>query len=674
MKKFIMCLLCGMLIFMTACDTSKPEDNTDIVSKYPNNYADIDEGTVNSEGITWLNGHLLPTFAPAAESLDAIEVSQSKDLYTLAVTFQGLINRKQPRVLILNSNAGEGKETWAKEFGLSYTKEKDIYKVIEKYKSEIKGIVIYDTKLNDTINVATTIAGVEDGIVVSPKLAEKLTAEPFNFPVIKDLRGMFTDRLEAYDFAYNEYFSKCDKRIFTGADPETNVGIRDLAVAAKAFTIWLDPTNPEDKEHVKKYFAQTEAGKGCYTGWWKGEVKGVAAASEFGIPTIPSDYYENYSVFSSLSKEIEIPEVPEKPKLENKLYVALVFSDGDNIQYNQHHMKSNSLWGSSKRGSVPIGWTISPMLLDAGPQMMNYYYKNATDMDCFISGPSGAGYMTVQNCKDEVLFDEFAKNTDTYFRKTNQKVITIWDTLGDMQGNSYSKYTKSLYGLFMQNGENKVYGETSSTPFTSNYAASIDDIKMNIEILSTKVDGTKPIFHAFQGVAWNMGYNDMQKMAASILKDLEDKVVFVRPDHFMMLQNEANGVPYNVALRGNVSSSQGENTESLVDGSFTNGWSAESENWISIDLGAEYKISRYVLKHAETAYMDKGLNTKDYKIQASSDNETWTDIEEVKGNTSSITDKNVDLFTAQYVRVLILNAGTDGIARVQEFELYGNKA
>jgi GxGYxYP_N second domain len=54
--------------------------------------------------------------------------------------------------------------------------------------AEIAGIVIYDTALIDTVNLATAIAGIENGLVASPAQATVLMAAPYNLPVIADLQ------------------------------------------------------------------------------------------------------------------------------------------------------------------------------------------------------------------------------------------------------------------------------------------------------------------------------------------------------------------------------------------------------------------------------------------------------------------------------------------------------
>src|SRR6266700_5336775 len=74
-----------------------------------------------------------------------------------------------------------------------------------------------------------------------------------------------------------------------------------------------------------------------------------------------------------------------------KAYVSFTISDGDNLQYDQHRMAG--LWRDPVRGSIPIGWTISPSLVQTAPSLAAYYMGTASLNDELIAGPSGAGYM-----------------------------------------------------------------------------------------------------------------------------------------------------------------------------------------------------------------------------------------------------------------------------------------
>ena len=102
------------------------------------------------------------------------------------------------------------------------------------------------------------------------------------------------------------------------------------------------------------------AGNAVVLGWYATERSGVTTATRFGIGTMPADHFMNATVFAGGSHEIRIPAAPEPPALENKLYVTIFLSDGDNIQYTQHAMRR--IWDRSSdvRGKMPLNWTIAP--------------------------------------------------------------------------------------------------------------------------------------------------------------------------------------------------------------------------------------------------------------------------------------------------------------------------
>ncbi len=171
-----------------------------------------DENTIPETGITWSDNQVFPNFARPAKNLDAVNAEgKSKDVQTMMVGLQGLLNRKQPRLLVLNN--GNNREQWPEVMGLRYKMENDPYQIIEKYKREIKGLVVYDPKVDATVNLATTLAGLEDALIVSPELAKTLQEKPYRFKVIQDFNGMFADKYAAYDYAYQKLLPRCTKRV-----------------------------------------------------------------------------------------------------------------------------------------------------------------------------------------------------------------------------------------------------------------------------------------------------------------------------------------------------------------------------------------------------------------------------------------------------------------------------
>lgn len=140
----------------------------------------------------------------------------------------------------------------------------------------------------------------------------------------------------------------------------------------------------------------------------------------------------------------------------------------------------------------------------------------------------------------------------------------------------------------------------------------------------------------------------------------------------------------NIALNKTATANQyvsNETPDKAVDGSIAgygygnSKWcsdNSDSVKWLKIDLGQTYNISRWVVKHAGIGGESTSYNTKDFKLQKSTDGINWTDVDTVINNTSNITDRTVTTFSARYVRLYITAAtqSTSNIARIYEFELY----
>lgn len=95
-------------------------------------------------------------------------------------TLQGIVNRKETRIYLLE-NKEEGKFKWLNDLNVDYKVRDDYYDILKQYKNEVKGIIIYDPNVPDSVNVATTLAGLRDGVAVSPELAVKPQAAPYGF-------------------------------------------------------------------------------------------------------------------------------------------------------------------------------------------------------------------------------------------------------------------------------------------------------------------------------------------------------------------------------------------------------------------------------------------------------------------------------------------------------------
>jgi len=464
----------------------------------------------------------------------------------LFTSLKGLVNRTQPRIFSYEGDAfAEGPYTWLQSLGLSWTEVTDRWSLLTKYRSEINGLIVYDPAQVHTINLATTLAKDRKALIVSPAFISRLTAAPYNLPVLLDLRGQFTSKLQVYRTLFNTYWPAIDHRLVVGLSPEVHVlGAREYAVALGAAVIWLDPTVAGESELLNSFLSSMPAGANVM-GWWPEEGAGVTRASQYGIATVASDYATNLSVHSGMPRTINVKPIPAKPALQNKIYVAFIMSDGDNLQYVEHLMRK--LWNNPDRGSVPIGWTVSPAMADAMPGALNYYHQTATANDNLISGPSGYGYAYPNNFPNQSLLDQYVAKTEEYNRKAGLRVITVWNTInGGINtnvGQSYATYAPSLLGLTAQNagGPLTIYNQKlPSFALSCNYCWNEQNVKENIASAAAGWNGAEPRFIIIQTQPWkDMKPSNFKNVANSLSSDY----VVVRPDHIFQLIRERNGLP-----------------------------------------------------------------------------------------------------------------------------------
>jgi alpha-L-fucosidase 2 len=118
-----------------------------------------------------------------------------------------------------------------------------------------------------------------------------------------------------------------------------------------------------------------------------------------------------------------------------------------------------------------------------------------------------------------------------------------------------------------------------------------------------------------------------------------------------------------------------EQPPNAIDGSTSTKWCSNADlgaQWLRLDLGVSKTISRWTVRHANAGGEGADWNTKNFKLQKSSDGSTWTDVDSVTNNTADVTDRSVTAFSSRYVRLFITvpTQTTNTAARIYEFELH----
>jgi hypothetical protein len=467
------------------------------------------------------------------------------DHLVLFASLKGVVNKTQPRIFSYEGDAfAEGPHTWLQSLGLSWTDVGDPWTLITKYRGELAGVIVYDDAQPDTINLATTLAGPRRALVTSAALLPRLTGAPYNLPVLEDLRGRFTSKVAVYQYLHDHVWPTITQRVVVGASPlHHKAAIREYIVALGAAAFWLDPEVPAESAVLNDFLDEMGPGD-SYLGWWPEEGPGVDRASRYGVPTIASDYATNLTLHGGMPRAIAVENVPPKPALENKLYVAFILSDGDNLQYVEHLMRK--LWNDPARGQVPIGWTVSPAMVDAMPGALDFYYRSGTVNDNLISGPSGYGYAYPNVWPSEAALVDFVARTDDYARRSGLRVVTIWNTItGGIDadvGRVFARHAPSLLGLTAQNTGGGLTVYDSSMPgfaLSCNYCTNEQAIRDHIATASSGWNGAAPRFILIQAQPWQ---GVTPTTFRNVKSSLDDRYRVVRPDTWFQLLRQQSGL------------------------------------------------------------------------------------------------------------------------------------
>ncbi len=608
-------------------------------------FAAFSQTAAQSSGqLWWPAGQALPTF-PQAVSLDAADLSAlSGDQQGLLVTLQGVVNRTQPRLYFYWGSDPTNLE-WLNTIRLPHTIATDPWSLFKKYRSEIAGAIVYDPNVPDTVNLATTLAGMKNGANVWPQLTKRLLTaiSPANTQAVPNVswttllkvsqpvtdasnKATYTADLSALlggDGVYVRYqdaysgdgwgpsvsqvtvtadgttiasfqpgtdaekpflFDADSSQLATGwrfADGNNyfiykftppagtrqltlstvmwneylvtatntapsiqvaNPNFRDYIVATKAPVFWLDPEVTEEAALFAQILKTVQPDT-PYLGWFPQghEMTGVTLCGQNSTVVVAADFFYNASVFSGVRAPIKQsqPEV-EKPKLQNKIYLSLTMVEGDNIQYNQHRMRQ--IWDDPGRGLVPLGWSISVLLLDIAPAMLSYFQQTQTVNDLLVAGPSGAGY-TYPAVWPAADLPGYAQRSGAYMAKTGMQVLFAYNRNGnsDLAFSStivdlYKKYVPGLRGILYNYQPQSTVNIVDGVPLAT--LLGVNDTQSGTAALlavAASWNGSSPLFLAAGLESWNMTPTDAKTLVDSLGPEFE----VVRPDLFFQLLRQA---------------------------------------------------------------------------------------------------------------------------------------
>ncbi|MFH1742765.1 MAG: hypothetical protein ABIH23_27480, partial [bacterium] len=298
----------------------------------------------------------------------------------------------------------------------------------------LDGYIIIDPEMLHTLNIAQTWGSLENWMAITPDL-EPLVCD-VGLQRRQDLRGRWTDHVTAYEWAFENLFSRCSTHVVGNMcinfphHPAYDTSIRDFLVHNKAFTFDLSASYRQRREYrlMDKIYAGLEFPSGVW-GWHNTrdhEHYAVGRAARQSIYTICALGCPNLSVHGGFQLKTASP-LRHKPSLrknlraeKEKIYIAFMMSDGDSLW--AMYSRQMYSWGTEERGTFPMSWGFLPILIDIAPAMYSYYVDNMKTNDYMVAGPSGAGYTYPHMYPDPRKFLRYTKH---YMQKCGLEIVNI---------------------------------------------------------------------------------------------------------------------------------------------------------------------------------------------------------------------------------------------------------
>lgn len=368
-----------------------------------------------------------------------------------ASTMQGIYNRVHgPALYFLNDGISISKkwlDIFTSEGEWLHNREQQhvdgFIALAQLTRPDIKGVIVWDPTVPATLNVACTIAGVEDRVALSPDLYTAMASIYEGLPVTS-LVGRFdgsetgSAKNDAYRWAIREYLEKgkCsdhflalyeDSAFSRSKGNDAYVVLRDWPVYNRAFVYDLSPWKDEkpeddpgqplgtDYETYKLLLAaqakqmdgkkMTEVcGFFCfekYSNFGRHKSSHDPVPTEWQTVWLISKYncYQNTATENCLNQslhsqfglhQLKQNDHPAPIPVENKCYLCFQMCDYDSAYPLYDFMPRH--WDDSKRGTLPLAWGVNPNLMESYPDLFDYFYRTRTENDTFVGDASAAGY------------------------------------------------------------------------------------------------------------------------------------------------------------------------------------------------------------------------------------------------------------------------------------------
>ncbi|MBQ7337084.1 MAG: hypothetical protein IJW40_01385 [Clostridia bacterium] len=514
--------------------------------------------------------------------IDGMTLS-ARDFLT-ATTLQGLVNRTTPEIFIdyraYNQDPRYSNIDDEVEYlELLEAKGRTLVKttldeLLVRFADRYDGVIVGDclaTTYNE--NVATSLAGVLDGVYMTEERYDKMKDE-IKKDILFRLDDRFASSIDAYMWLWNTYGDRFSRTVLfhlpSDAESAGHVtrACRDYAVMSRAFTFWTtDVVTLEDYDFYMSIFAACApntpvigSGNGncCFPEFEMFQICGqFAKYFTYGFST------PNMSLFNSLEVgALKQKEPAEAVSLtEDTVYVTFDISEGDNLSWD-YHLWMHNFADEKARANIAKGYSFCGALYYVAPAILENYYAKATPNDYFfmdgggisnLSSPDDFGILYNEDDR-EAIVDRMLELTEYVASKTDTQVLRSLHNISDEMGERYANECPSLTALFSSYGNMTV--AMGGTNKYTDAVYMVDDIVRCRSYLTTFQGDLKPQLQGLLNQARNTEdgivfakvfvYANQMLDDVSVLETFREQleagtdknVVIVRPDVFAQLYAE----------------------------------------------------------------------------------------------------------------------------------------
>ena len=440
--------------------------------------------------------------------------------------------------------------------------------LVEKLYNKTEGIVIFDD-LPESANIATPLSGIYNSLLVHNSLYPSLLSISgfSNLPITINLtyeyqQAQFTNDshpTDIYRWAFDRWFSQFNQTALALYNSGNPMHLRSFLCSNAIFTLWQpvmvdiegvvrdDEKKTEALTYILDHTAQDIIVYGYMYPDGANEGPVVKLLSSKGKYLVPSDWIKNLEFFQKLplpeSFSFKQNRSIEMPKLQNKLYIAGIYSDGDNIQYVANFMFVK-FWNSEARkvNPVPIAYELTPSLRWIAPYLMYYFYKTATINDYFTPGVGGKGYVKDNHMTAE-YYSLYTQTTVELLEQCDMREMRTWSNQMEIfveksrslvPNNSIHAVIDGYGGNYK--GNPWLYKDTVITKMQG-LGGSVDDLLEEIQKENSLIF-VSPRFIVFHLFCWDTPYAEWQKLV-NATEELEN-VEVVRLDQLIQLVLQYN--------------------------------------------------------------------------------------------------------------------------------------